>query len=47
MVGSVCGPCIVTWMCRVVFSVRVAETATSEGVSSAINLAAAGRTSLT
>ena len=32
MVNSVCGPCIITWRCRVMFSVRVAETTTSGGV---------------
>ena len=44
MVDSVCGPCIATWRCRVMFSVRVAETATSGGVYSAINLVVAGKT---
>ena len=42
MVGSGCGFCIVTWRCRVVSSVRVAETTTPGGISSAINLAVAG-----
>ena len=32
MADSVFGPCIVTCRCRVMFSVSVAETTTSEGV---------------
>ena len=36
MVDSECGSCIVTWRCRVIFSVTVAEMTTSGGVSSAL-----------
>ena len=46
IVGSVWGPCIANWTCRVMSSVRVAEAATSGGDLSAIDMAVAGRPTL-
>ena len=41
-----CGPCIVTWMCLVMSSARVAKTASPGDVLSAITFEAVGRTVL-